>query len=331
MLSMDLAWRALIGIVLAVFTAGSAHAQALVKWRHGLVDAKADAGIFFMALEKGFFKKHGLDVEFIQLRGDLHVFRALLARELDSAEPSPGAPLNGIDKGADVVFFGSSMEGYPYALFVRKEITSWEQLKGKIFGVSSPGSTPDLIAREMLRAKGIDPSSIQIANAGGTSGRIKALVGGKIDATAAGSEYVAQQDKLGIHALGFAKDLVPNWPRFVFVTERTTLKARRPDLVKFVAGYIEGLSYAMEHREEMIALGKKVAKARPDDPNFAYLFDEAKAGNYVSPTAAMTPAKLRWLHDVLLKAGVLKKPIDLDKHIDLTIREDALKLLGRGG
>lgn len=325
--------RTLLASAAALAASGpvESQAQTLTKWRHGLVDAKADAGIFFMAIEKGFFKKHGLDVEFIQLRGDLDVFRAMLAGELESCEPSPGSPLNGIEKGADVVFFGSSMEGYPYALFVRKGINGWEDLKGKTFGVSAPGSTPDLIAREMLRTKGIDPDSIQIANAGGTAGRIQALSGGKIDATAAGSEFVPQQDKLGIRAIGFAKDLVPNWPRFVLTTMRTTVQKRRGDLVKFMAGYIEGLSYAMDHRDEMIALGKKVSGAKPDDPNFAYLFDEAKAGNYVSPTGEMTPAKLKWLYDVLVKAGEIKKPYDLDKHIDLTIRQDALKLLGRTG
>lgn len=321
--------RALLAAAAAVLVAGPAAAQSLPKWRHGLVDAKADAGIYYMALHKGLFKKHGLDVEFIEFRGDLFAYRAMVAGQLESSEPSPGAPLASLEKGADFRFIASSMEGYPYALFVRKDIKSWEELKDKMFGVSSPGSTPDLIAREMLRAKGVDPRNIQIANAGGTSARIQALAGGKIDATAAASEFVAMQDKLGIKALGFANELVPMWPRFVIIAPPSVLKNRRADAVKFLAAYIEGLNYAMANREETIALGKKQAKAKGDDPTFATLFDEAKKGKYVSPTGEIPVAKIQWLADTLLNAGEIKKKLDVKTVVDDSIRQDALKLIKR--
>ena len=312
---------------LSVAAAVGASAQGLTEWRHGLVSAKGDAGIYFMALEKGYFKAHGLEVTFVQLRGDADVVRALLAGQLDSAEFSPGPGLVANDRGANIVLIGSSMIGYPYALFVRKGITSWADLKGKTFGVSAPGSTPDLIAREMLRRKGVDPNSINIANVGGTSGRIQALAGGKIDATAAASEYVPLQDKLGIKALGLAKDIVPEWPRFVIGMNRGTLDKRRADAAKFLAGYIEGLSYAMSHRDEAIAVGAKITKRPPTDPIFAAAYDEVKQGNYVSVTAEIPVDKVKWLQDVLVKAKKLSKPLDLDHYVDQSVRADALKLV----
>ncbi len=209
-----------LGLVMAL--AFAAPVQAQMKWRHGLVQSKADAGFLYMALEKGYFKKRGLDVEYIDLRGDKFVLRALLANELDSAELSPGAPLNAMEMGADLRFIGSTMPGMPYALYVRTDIVNWADLKGKTFGVSSPGSTPDVVARGMLARKGVDDKSIKIANAGGSAGRIQALAGGKIDATASSSEFIPEVDKLGIKVMALTVDVLPEYPRFVIVARQDT-------------------------------------------------------------------------------------------------------------
>jgi NitT/TauT family transport system substrate-binding protein len=316
---------ATMGLLLGL--AMGASAQTLTKWRHGLVSAKGDAGIYFMAIEKGFFKSHGLDVEFIELRGDADVVRALLAEQLDSAEFSPGPALIANDRGADIMIVGSSMIGYPYALFVRKDINSWAELKGKTFGVSAPGATPDLMAREMLKRKGVDPNSIEIANVGGTTGRIKALSGGKIDATAASSEYIPEQEKLGIKVLGLASEIVPEWPRFTIGIQKKVIEKQRADAVNFMAGYIEGLNYAMSHRDEAIALGAKITKLSATEPIFAAVFDEAAKGKYVSPTAEVPVEKLKWLVGVLHDAKRLSKQLDIAPYIDQSVRADALKLV----
>jgi len=210
---------------------------------------------------------------------------------------------------------------------VRKEINSWTDLNGKTLGTSSPGATPELIAREMIKRKGGDPNSLQIAAVGGTSGRIKALSGGKIDATAASTEYIPEQEKLGIKALGLAHEIVPEWPRFVIGMQKKNLEKSRDNAVNFMAGYIEGLSYAMDHRDEAIALGAKVTKLAATEPIFAAVFDEAKKGNYVSPTAEIPVDKLKWLVNVLFEAKRLTKPLDLTPFIDQSVRTDALKIV----
>jgi len=299
------------------------HAQ--VKFKYGLVQSKADAGFFWMAQEKGFFKKHGVEVEYLQFRGDKDVARALLAGEVDAAEISPAAELNAIDRGADLRFIGSSMPGFPYALYVKKDITSWEQLKGKTFGVSSPGSVPEIIAREMLIRKGVDDSTIQIVNAGGSGLRIKALVGGKIDAAASSSEYIPEADKLGIKVMALAADLVPEYPRFVIVAFDETLKAKRETVINFLAAYMEGMDYALKHRDETLKLSAKINDKPVNDPTLAHMFDEVFAKGYLSVKSEVPRAKIDWLQNVLLKHGTIRKKVDLDKYIDESYRKEALK------
>jgi len=315
---------AVLGLAFALALAAPVDAQ--VKWKEGVLLAKGDAGFTWMAQEKGYFKKRGLDVEFVQFRGDKDVMRALLAGDLDCAEMNPAPTLSAIDRGAtDLRFIGSPMPGLPYALYARKDITSWAQLKGKTFGVSAPGSQPDIIAREMLRRKGVDPDSIKIVDAGGSGSRIKALVAGKIDAAASSSEYSPDAAKLGIRVMALAADLLPEYPHHVFVVREETLKAKREATISFLAAYMEGLNYAVKHRDETLKLAGRINHKPANDPQLVYIYDEMLAKKYISVRLKIPRAKIEWLQGQLLKVGTIRKKIDLDKFIDDSYREAALK------
>src|SRR6185312_2797669 len=49
-------------LALGMTAAGTQASWALTKWRQGIVPFKGDAGFLYMAKEKGFFQKHGVDV-----------------------------------------------------------------------------------------------------------------------------------------------------------------------------------------------------------------------------------------------------------------------------
>ncbi len=317
----------LAGLALAMVLAAPWSVRAdMIKWRHGIVQSKADAGFIYMAKEKGFFARRGLDVEYINLRGDKDVTRALLAGELDSGEPSPGGPLQAMQGGADIRFIGSSMPGLPFALYVRKDINTWQDLKGKTFAVSSPGSTPDLIARAMLQRNGVDPDSIKIANAGGSVGRVQALAGGKVDATASSTQFIPMIDKLGIKVLGYTADILPEYPRFVIIARTGTLQQKHDAVVNFLAAYMEGLDYSLKHRDETLALAAKINDKTPDDPVLTHMYDEVKAKGYVSVTSEIPRKGISWLQDEMVRIGQLRQPLDLDKYIDESFRTEALKV-----
>src|ERR1700730_3531236 len=75
---------------------GGASAQDLKIWRHGIIEAKSDAGILYMASKRDFAGKLGLKLDFVQLKNDSIALKALLAGELDSYESGAGrAPIGG--------------------------------------------------------------------------------------------------------------------------------------------------------------------------------------------------------------------------------------------
>ena len=237
--------------------------------------------------------------------------------------------LKAIAHDADIQFIGSTLPGLTYAFYVTKGINSWADLKGKTIGASARGSVPDIFARVALKNHGIDPSSIHIYNAGGSSGsRIKAVSRGTIAAGAASTEFIPIAKKLHIKALTTAAKEAPLYPRLVIASTRKILNARgKTTVAKFLAGYIEGLEYASTHRQETIDLTAKVLHKPSRKATFAFLYDDVIATKAVSPTAEVPRKRLEWLLNYMVENGLLKEKIDLGKHIDGSYRDEALKML----
>src|SRR6185437_4918540 len=78
-------WYAALVAALTCVIAVPAAAQDKV-WRHGLINAKADAGIFMMVSTHDFAAKQGLKLEISQFKDDQIALKALIAGELDSFE-----------------------------------------------------------------------------------------------------------------------------------------------------------------------------------------------------------------------------------------------------
>jgi NitT/TauT family transport system substrate-binding protein len=316
-----------LAATLAAPMIGSA-ACAAEKWAHSIVQSKGDAAFFFMAKRKGFWEKRGLDVDLVELKGSRDVIRALIAGEVQSADSNPNDFLPAMEKGADLRIVGSGIEGYPYALYVRPEITSWAQLADKTFGVSSPGSAPHMFALAMLEHNNVPTSKIQIANTGGTAGRIKALAAGKLDATAASTEFIPMVDELKIKVFGLAKDQAPLFPRFYEVMHPTTIQKRRDASINFLAGYMEGLRYAADHRDEAIDLSAEI-NGEKRDVRYEYAYDEIVKGKLVSLNMEIRREKLTWVQDMMVRVGEMAKTVDIDKVIDASLRDKAVALIGK--
>ncbi|WP_174735217.1 ABC transporter substrate-binding protein [Mesobacillus harenae] len=298
----------------------------LVKWKHGIVSAKADSGFILMAKEKDYFKKHGVEVEFMEFEGDATMIQALIAGELDSMEANPAASINAINKGAKLKFIGSTMPGMPYALYTNSEIKSFKDLEGKIVGISKPGALPEIIVKAMLMEEGLDPASVTFVNAGGDVQRYQALMGGKVDAIASASEFVPQAEKDGINVLGYAADIVPMYPRFVIVSSEKALTEKPDAAAGFLAGEMEGLTYALNNRDEAIKLAAKTIDVPEDNVRINSIYDEVKEKGYLSPKSEIPVDRIEWLQDFLFELGSIEKKVDLNTVIDESFRKKALEM-----
>jgi NitT/TauT family transport system substrate-binding protein len=307
----------------------AAQAQELKVWRHGVLEAKSDAGFVFMVADGGFGKKQGLDVKILQFKGDSLALRAMLAGELDSYEGNPGAPIIAAGHGGGVKIAGCYWPGLTYAIYSKPSINSIEELKGKTFALSSPGSLPDLVVRAVLEKHKIAANEVRFSVMGSDADRFKAVSAGIVDAGAASTGFEPIAAKNNVKLLVSIHDEVPNYLRFCINVSDKTLKDRAGDLARFLAAEMEAQRYALDHRDEVIALANKMTNAPADDPRAAFVFDEAKKVNAIDPQLKLPVEKLDWMQGLFVRTGNIKEPVDVKALVAPGPREAALKLLGK--
>ncbi|HEX3440011.1 MAG TPA: ABC transporter substrate-binding protein [Pseudolabrys sp.] len=295
-------------------------------WRHGLINAKSDAGIFLMVSKHDFAAKQGIKLELSQFKDDQIGLKALLAGEIDSFEGGPQGVFTANSRGADVRVIGCHWVVVPHGIYAKTDITKVEQLKGKQIAVSAPNSMPDMLVRSALAAHGVSDKDVKLAAVGGDRERYQALIGGVVDAAVVSNEYqpIAPKD---VHLLVAGRDAVPNFLRVCILSTAKTLAARGDDTVKFLAAEMNALHYALTHKDETVALTREITHAKPDDPRPGFVFDDAVEHKAVDPTLPLPAEKLDWIQMQLVNAGKVKEPLDVKTVLAPEYREKALKVV----
>jgi NitT/TauT family transport system substrate-binding protein len=317
---------AVLGLCVAVLTSAPGLAQERV-WRHGIIEAKSDAGIFYMASRRDFAQKLGLKLEFVPLKTDTIELKAALAGELDSFEGGPQGAIVAASRGADIKVIGCNWLVVPHGLFVRNEINSVADLKGKAIAVSAPGSFPELVARSAFEKAGVPVNDVRFAAMGSDTDRYKALAAGVVDGAIVSNEYTPVAAKSGVKLLVPGSEAVPNFLRVCLHATGKILKERADDAAKFLAAEMEGLRYAASHRDEAIKLTHDITGAKPDDPRAAFVYDWAVKANAIGTDLPIPMEKLEYIQKAAISVGSMTKPIDLKTVVDTSVREKAHTLL----
>ena len=318
--------RSVMGLCIAALVSGPALAQTKA-WRHGIIEPKSDAGILYAASKRDFAEKLGLKLEFVPLKTDMIGLKAALAGELDSFEGGPGGTIVAVARGADVKIIGCNWVVVPHGVFARKEIGSLADLKGKSIAVSAPGSFPELVAKAAFEKAGIPVDEVKFASMGSDVDRYKALVAGVVQAAIVSNEYIPIAARDGVKELVSGAEAVPNFVRVCLHATGKTLSTRRDDAAKFLAAEMEGLRYAMSHRDETIKLTHEISGQKPDDPRAAFVFDDAVKKKAVAADLPIPMDKLDYIQKTLVSVGSMRAAIDLAKTVDAGVREKALSLL----
>jgi NitT/TauT family transport system substrate-binding protein len=312
--------------LLTAAVAAPAAAQEKV-WKHGLINAKADAGIFLMVSTRDFAKKQGLKIEVSQFKDDQLALKALIAGELDSFEGGPQGVFAADAKGGDVKLLGCHWVVVPHGIYATEKISKVEDLKGKQIAVSAPNSMPDMLARSALAKFGVADTDVKLAAVGGDRDRYQALIGGVVDAAVVSNEYQPIAPK-SVHLLVAGRDAVPNFLRVCIVSSAKKLAERGDDAVKFLAAEMSALRFALSHRDETVALTRELIHAKADDPRPGFVYDDAVAHHAVDPALPLPAAKIQWIQEQMVKAGKLKAPLDLKVVTAPEYREKALDVIG---
>jgi NitT/TauT family transport system substrate-binding protein len=214
----------------------------------------------WMALEGGFFKQHGLDVQLDNIASSTGI-PALLSGQVQVAQLGGSETLSAAAGGGDLVIIAIIGGVYPFVFMAPASIASVDQLKGRKIGVSNIGSSSDIATRVMLRNVGLDPEKdVSIVAVGSLENRMAALLNGAIDGgVAQPPDQLALEDK-GFHVIyDLAAQKLPSVGTAV-VVQRMWLNSNHDVAQRYIDSLVEAIAKSRSDRETAIKVLQKYLK-----------------------------------------------------------------------
>ena len=242
--------RITAAVLVTVFLGFSSQLFAQERIRVGWAGASPANSPIWVVQAKGYLNKQGLDGQVIALTASPIAIQAMLAGELDVIVTSVTTLVSARLAGADIVMILGMVPTFVDHIITQPSVTSFDQLRGKLGGVNRLGSTSDLGLRLALRRKGIDPEKdMKIITAGENPSRLAAVSKGIVQFTIMPEPFVHEAEKIGLKdffSIGSLK--IPFWWNAVLVQE-STLRAKRPLLLKFTRALMEAVHYIKTDKE----------------------------------------------------------------------------------
>ena len=226
----------------------------------------------WVAEQKGFFKRNGLQAEVIAISASTIVIQALLTGEVDLIIAPSATLVTSRMAGADTIMVSTNLPLFIDHIVSLGDIRTVEQLKGKTGGVNRLGTTSDMTLRLALRRLGIDPEKdTKIIATGENPQRLAALSRNITQFTLLGEPLVREAEKMGFRDLVDIGTLKIPYHVNAVVTREKTLKERRSLVARVVRAFTEALHYIKTHKEDTKALiGKNLKTNDPEGLERAY-------------------------------------------------------------
>jgi len=303
-------WLKIITFALILIGSRSV-AQELVKVPVQIPSITPAVTAFAVARERGYYRQEGLDVQLVVMPSALGT-QALLGGNVKFSTAG-GAGLLPILRGAPVRFMFTTFSRPMFWLYARSDIRSVESLKGKKVGVSSLGSGPDSLLREILRKNGLDGGrDVVIMPVGSGTGRFFALQAGSVDAAMLSVPANLMAQEAGFRELVSFID--QEWIELqgtINVTDQ--LLASDPTLVeKFIRATLKGFIHFRDLRSQTITLLARFLRIKEDAA--AKIYDLMRP-SLTQEGVVNEETQLESLEHVIDRAG-LKAAARLDKIFD---------------
>jgi len=243
-----------------------AFAQEKVRLSHSALETSN--AVWFLAQERGFYKKHGLDADLLFIASTTTSVSSLLAGDMHVANASGGAIASAVLAGAQIVMVACYLNSLPYELVVNEAIKSAEELKGKSIGISRLGSASDVAARALLRGLNLEPDKqVPIMQVGGSSERAAAFRAGRIAGFPSPPGTIHLTKGMPFRILISTADFKQRFefPYICAATTKAYLQKNRETVKKVIMAHIEAVHFVKTRKDESKKIMAKYARTNNED------------------------------------------------------------------
>jgi ABC-type nitrate/sulfonate/bicarbonate transport system substrate-binding protein len=256
--------KALISFFFALFfTQGYSCAEldAADKLRISYSAVNATQAFLWVAQEKNFFAKHGLEGELLYINSGTMNIAALVGGSVQIAGGGPvsiEARLRGIKLtilGNPLPWLASNLVGHP-------DIKAIPDLAGKLAGISRFGSSTDQGFRYLFRKNNLNVDrDLKMLQMGGDSSRVAAMKAGTIQYTFLGAAATDSARALGFRVLATAQQMAIPFPWTSVVVDEGWLNRNRELAYRYMKCGTEAIVYLKRNRADSERIISKYMKS----------------------------------------------------------------------
>ncbi|MGM0830070.1 MAG: ABC transporter substrate-binding protein [Bacillota bacterium] len=321
----------LIGMLAIGLTACGEKEEVVQKVRVAEVTRSIFYAPEYVAIEKGFFKEEGLDIELTTTWGGDKTMTTLLSGGADIALVGSETSIYVHAQGSDdpVINFAQLTQSDGTFLVSREKVENfeWDQLKGSTFLGQRKGGMPQMVGEFVLKQNGIDPQNdlnliqnIDFANiasafASGTGDYVQLF-----EPTAS----IFEQEGKGHIVASFGTES-GHVPYTTFMAKDSYMNENKETVEKFTKALYKAQQWVAENSAADIA---KVIEPYFEDTELSLI--ETVVDRYKSQGSFATDPILdeeEWnnLQNIMDEAGELPQTVDHETLVNTSIAEKAAK------
>ena len=229
-----------IGLVLLTLWPAASLAQSIEKAVIAHTSESISLAPLLYGIEKGFYRKEGIDLDFRILRTDLASAAMVGSREVDYMY-SAGTALRVAARGLPIKVVAYTLKNILFYLMTQPNIRSIQELKGKKIAVALPSDTGGLATKATLKANGLDPDrDVTYIAIGAASIRLAAMEAGSIEASIMPVPWNIRMKQKGFNELAFAGDYMKE-PLTGFSASNEKLEKNPQQVRKVLRGFLRSM------------------------------------------------------------------------------------------
>ena len=283
----------------------------------------------YVAIEEGYFKDEGIDLELVTAFGADKVTTAVISGEADIAFMGSESTIYVYNQNADdyLVNFAQLTQRAGNFVVAREPMKDfdWNDLKGCYVLGGRKGGMPQMVFEYVLKKHGIDPSKdLTIDQSIDFGSTAAAFSGGKGEYTVEFEPSATALENEGVGyvvaSLGEASGYVPYT---AFSAKKSYMEANPEIIQSFTDALQKGMDYVNSHTPEEIAKIIQPQFAETDLDQITAIVNRYYQQDTWKDHPIFEQAAFDLLQDILMEAGELDARVPYEKLVTTTYAENA--------
>ena len=283
--------------------------------------------VMTIAKARGLFAAEGIELQVTRTGSSTQQMRGLSQGTYDIGSTAFDNVLAWSGKeGAEIVAVAQTADRVILPLFVRPEIKTWNDLKGKKLAVDAVDTAFALVLRRILLNNGLDlkRGDYELVPAGAPAQRVESMKRGDTYAGIINIPVDVQAKAAGLIPFQYQTEFLKDYPGTVLAVNRAWARGHRKELVGFLRAWRSALPWSKDPANRDAAIKLIVGETKMSLESASRLLSLSPKDGLVNMSGAKTVLDIR----NELAAPPLKGPA-LQAYVDLSYFKEAAPAMNK--